>query len=132
MAKQPCQAPQRNAGVIPKDSPHTGGERFTTNCPLYTTLLRWLQAGAPKDATNVAKVVALELMPMQAVLEGQGASQKLTARARYSDGSDRDVTSLAVFSSNNELSAKVSDTGVITAGQRGEAFVMSDGYGLSS
>ena len=35
------------------------------------------------------------------------------------------MTSLAVFSSNNELSAKVSDTGVITAGQRGEAFIMA-------
>src|SRR5438874_1195036 len=114
-------AVQKALGAVP----HTGGERFTTNSPLYTTLLRWLQAGARKDATNLPKVVALELMPAQAVLEGQGASQKLTVRAKYSDGSDRDVTSLAVFSSNNELSTKVSDTGVITAGQRGEAFVMA-------
>ena len=52
-------AVQKALGAVP----HTGGERFTTNSPLYTTLLRWLQAGAPKDATNVAKVVALELMP---------------------------------------------------------------------
>ena len=105
--------------------PHTGGERFTTNSPLYFTLLRWLQAGAPKDGTNVPKVVALEIMPRQAVLEGAGASQRLTIRAKYSDGGDRDVTPLAVFSSNNELAAKVSDTGVITAGQRGEAFIMA-------
>jgi hypothetical protein len=105
--------------------PHTGGERFTTNSPLYYTLLRWLQAGAPKDSTNLPKVVALEIMPTQAVLEGQGTSQRLTVRAKYSDGTDRDVTSLAVFSSNNDVSAKVSDTGVITAAQRGEAFVMA-------
>jgi len=112
---------QKALGAVP----HTGGERFTTNSPLYATLLRWLQAGAPKDETNVPKVVALEIMPTQAVLEGQGASQKLTVRARYSDGGDRDVTTLAVFSSNNELSAKVTDGGVITAGQRGEAFIMA-------
>jgi len=105
--------------------PHTGGERFTTNSPLYGTLLGWLKASAAKDGTNVPKVVALEIMPKEAVLEGQGASQRLTIRAKYSDGSDRDVTTLAVFSSNNELSAKVSDIGVITAGQRGEAFVMA-------
>jgi hypothetical protein len=105
--------------------PHTGGERFTTNSPLYHTLLGWLAAGAPKDSTNVSKVVALEIMPTQAVLEGQGTSQRLTVRAKYSDETDRDVTSLAVFSSNNEVCAKVSDDGVITAAQRGEAFVMA-------
>src|ERR1043166_4619395 len=44
-------------------------------------------------------------------------------RATYSDGADRDVTSLAVFFSNNDPAAKVSDTGVVTAGQRGEAFI---------
>ena len=105
--------------------PHTGGERFKPDSELCQTLLRWLEAGAPKDPATVAKVVGLELMPRQAVLEGLGAIQKLTARAKYSDGSERDVSSLAVFISNNETSAKVSDTGVVTAGQRGEAFVMA-------
>ena len=104
--------------------PHTGGERFKPDSELCKTLLRWLEAGAPKDGSNVAKVVSLELMPRQAVLEGQDASQKLTVRAKYSDGSDRDVTKLAVFISNNEVSAKVSEDGLVTAGQRGEAFIM--------
>ena len=57
-----------------------------------------------------------------------------TARARrsrwssapsYSDGSDRDVTSLALFLSNNDTSAKISPDGLVTAGDRGEAFVMA-------
>src|SRR6185295_13224265 len=46
-------------------------------------------------------------------------------RAKYSDGTDRDVTSLAVFMSNNDVAAKVSEIGVITAAGRGEAFVMA-------
>jgi hypothetical protein len=105
--------------------PHTGGERFKEGSELYQTVLRWLAAGAPKDGTNVPKVVGLEIMPKQSVLEGQGATQKMTVRAKYSDGSDRDVSSLAVFISNNDVSAKVSEDGLITAGQRGEAFVMA-------
>src|SRR5206468_10392751 len=105
--------------------PHTGGERFKPESELCRTLLRWLEAGAPKDKSNVAKVVSLELMPRQAVLEGQGASQKLTVRAKYSDGAERDVSTLALFISNNETTAKVSEDGVVTAGQRGEAFVMA-------
>ena len=49
----------------------------------------------------------------------------MTVRARYSDGSDRDVTSLAVFLTNNDVSAPVSTDGLVTAGERGEAFVMA-------
>ena len=105
--------------------PHTGGERFKKGDEIYNTLLRWLQAGAPKDEDKVAKVVGIDIMPKQAVLEGQGSTQKFSVRAKYSDGSDRDVTSLAVFISNNEPSVKVADNGLATAGQRGESFVMA-------
>src|SRR5262249_11022094 len=40
-------------------------------------------------------------------------------------GTDRDVTSLALFLSNNDNSAKISPDGEVTAGARGEAFVMA-------
>lgn len=104
---------------------HTGGERFKKDSELYRTALQWIQEGALKDATNVAHVVSLEIAPKQAVLEGSNAMQRLVVRAKYSDGSDRDVSTLAVFISNNEPSAKISEGGIITAGQRGEAFVMA-------
>ena len=91
----------------------------------YKTVLRWLQAGAPRDAETVAKPVSLELYPKQMVLEGEGATQQLTARAKYSDGTDRDVTPLAVFMTNNENSAVVDVTGQIKAAKRGEAYVMA-------
>jgi uncharacterized protein DUF1549/uncharacterized protein DUF1553 len=104
---------------------HTGGERFKPGSELYNTILAWLNNGAPNDGTNVPTVVAVELMPKEAVLAGTGATQRLTVRAKYSDGTDRDVTSLAVFMSNNDVAAKVSEVGVVTAGQRGEAFVMA-------
>ena len=104
---------------------HTGGERFKKDSELYRTLLSWIELGAPKDGTNLAHVTGIEVMPRQAVLEGSNTTQRLTVRAKYSDGTDRDVSTLAIFISNNDSTAKVSDTGVITAGQRGEAFVMA-------
>ena len=104
--------------------PHTGGERFKEADEMYGTLLRWLDAGAPADPPTVAKPVSVELYPAQAVLDGKGAKQRLTVRAKYSDGTDRDVTSLAFFMSTNDRSASVSPDGIVTGGERGEAFVL--------
>ena len=105
--------------------PHTGGERFKPNTPLYNTLLTWLKAGAPDDdLKTVAKPASMEILPHQMVLE-EGTTQQMTVRAHYSDGTDRDVTKLVVFLSNNDNSAKASENGLVTAGARGEAFVMA-------
>src|SRR5262249_16354019 len=99
--------------------------RFGTNSALCKTLIQWLAAAAPKDAPEVAKVAAIEIFPKSAVLEGTNALQRFIVRAHYSDGSDRDVTSLAVFISNNYVTAQVSEDGVVTSGQRGEAFIQA-------
>ena len=106
--------------------PHTGGKRFEANSELYRTLEGWIKAGAPNDdPTKVPTVVGVDLYPKQTVLDGKGSTQQLTVRARYSDGTDRDVTSLAVFLTNNDVAAPVTPTGLVTAGDRGEAFVMA-------
>jgi hypothetical protein len=113
---------EKSVGAVP----HTGGKRFDTDSEYNQTLLRWLKAGAPNDAdpAKVPTVESVELYPKNAVLDGEGATQKMTVRAKYSDGTDRDVTSLAYFMTNNETSAAVAQDGTVTAAARGEAFVM--------
>ncbi len=114
--------------IIEKDVgkvPHTGGKRFEENSELCQTLIRWLEAGAPNDQGEVPKVLAVEIYPPVAVLDGEGSTQQITVRAKYSDGTDRDVTSLAFFMTNNDTSAAVSQQGLVTAGKRGEAFLMA-------
>ena len=104
---------------------HTGGVRFGTNSGLYATLLAWLVAGVPNDPTNVAKLTSIDIFPKTAVLEGSNAIQRFIVRAQYSDSTEKDVTPLAVFLSNNEVTAKAGDDGTVTAGQRGEAFIQA-------
>lgn len=106
--------------------PHTGGKRFDRSSESFQTLLGWVESGVPDDdLSKLPSVVAVELSPKEAVLDGQGSTQQLMVRAKYSDGSDRDVTSLAVFLSNNDGTAAVNESGQVTAGTRGEAFVMA-------
>jgi hypothetical protein len=105
--------------------PHSGGRLFTTNSPLYSTLIEWIRNGAPKDPPDLPRVQRIEVFPKEVVLEGQGARQQLVVRAHYSDATDRDVTHLAVLSSNNETSVKAEKSGLLSAGEPGEAFILA-------
>ena len=104
--------------------PHSGGQLFDKSSEYYQTLLRWLSDGAEFDKTPAPKVTSIELYPKSVLLSGKSAQQKLTVLAHYEDGSDRDVTSLSYFSTNQDNVISVDQTGKIEAGSRGEAFVM--------
>lgn len=104
---------------------HTGGKRIEPGSKHYQTLLSWLQAGAPADATKSPAVTKVDLYPNQAVIEGDASKQRLVAVATYADGTQRDVWDLASFTTNNDRTAAVAFDGQITSGVRGEAFVMA-------
>jgi Protein of unknown function (DUF1549)/Protein of unknown function (DUF1553) len=105
---------------------HTGGKRMEKGDAYYNTIKSWIESGVPSDdVSKLPKVESVELYPKTAVLDGEKSTQQMTVRAKYSDGTDRDVTSLAVFLTNNETSAAISPNGLVTAGARGEAFVMA-------
>ncbi len=104
---------------------HSGGKRFDVDSDYYATILEWLQAGAPADAQRPPVAESVAVYPAQVVLEGDGATQRFVAVATYSDGTTRDLSRLAGFSSNNPITADISDAGSVTAGTRGEAFVMA-------
>ncbi|MCA9139683.1 MAG: DUF1553 domain-containing protein [Planctomycetales bacterium] len=123
--------------AIPEDSlflrksigavPHTGGKLFGTDSDYYATILEWLKNGALNDPADKQPpaVASVAIYPPQAVIEGEGTTQRFVAVATYSDGTTRDVTRLAAFTSNNSGTAAIDDGGVVTAGRRGEAFVMA-------
>ncbi len=111
----------KGAGVVP----HTGGTRFRKGDELYETVHEWLRDGAVMDQGEIPTVTKVDIYPKGAVLNGEGAQQKISVRAYYSDGTDRDVTHLAYFSSNNDNSAIIEQDGIVTAQNRGEAFIMA-------
>ncbi len=105
--------------------PHTGGKKLEPDSEFVKILTDWVSRGAQNDPEDIAHPVSVELYPKKLLLEGEGVTQQMSAVATYSDGTDRDVTDLAVFITSNEISAAVTPEGLITAGQRGEAFVMA-------
>lgn len=104
---------------------HRGGVRFSPDSPELETFRNWIAAGAPFGTTNDARVTALHLTPAERVLR-PGATQQLRVVATYSDGRRLDVTRLAQFQSNQEILARVSDDGLVTASTLpGQAAVMA-------
>jgi hypothetical protein len=105
--------------------PHSGNKLYEADSEYNKTILEWISNGAKDDPANVAKVTGIDIYPKQIVLEGPAATQQITVRATYSDGTDRDVTNLALFMSNNDPVASISKAGVVKSGERGAAFLLA-------
>ena len=106
--------------------PHTGGKLFEKDHPFYATLLEWIQNGAQADPADIALPVKIDVEPKQFLLEGADQKIPLTVKATYSDGTDRDVTSLSAYTTSNDSSLGIEPTsGTISSKKRGEAFLMA-------
>lgn len=108
------------------DVAHDGGERFAKNTPLYNTLHRWIAEGAKNDPAPPPALVGVEILPKSVVIEGKGSQQRFVVRGLYSDGSDRDVTSLSILSTSDEQTLQLDTaTALATAGDQGECYIMA-------
>ncbi|MDP0492672.1 MAG: PSD1 and planctomycete cytochrome C domain-containing protein [Verrucomicrobiota bacterium JB023] len=106
--------------------PHTGGKLFDKEHPFYQTLLTWIENGAQDDPKDIALPTRITVEPPSTLSQGERKRFQLTVKAHYSDGTDRDVTSLSSFTSSNDQAVKVNEsTGQAVSGQRGEAFLMA-------
>lgn len=92
--------------------PHKGGLRFTDDSPAYEILSQWIAAGAPAPRDDDPLIVGLEVFPAEATLK-PGDQQRVVVRAKYTDGSERDVTNWSKFAATNEAVATVDEDGRI-------------------
>lgn len=111
---------QKGSGAVP----HQGGKKLAPGSEEYTRLLAWIQGGAGDDVATAPALLRIELEPANALLLS-GASLPLVVRAVYADGSDRDVSSLAIWSSNDDGTAAIARDGRATAGRAGEAAILA-------
>lgn len=104
---------------------HTGGQLFTQDSDDYRAMLRWIEAGAPDDKGDTPEPIGIELLPTKTVFAGKDQTQKTVVMAKYSDGSVRDVTKLALYMTNNDAVASIDKEGVAKGNNRGGAFVFA-------
>jgi hypothetical protein len=91
--------------------PHKGGKVLPIGSEGYTIVRKWLEAGAPWR-TKARELARIE------VADG------LRVTAHYSDGTSRDVTRWALYSSNDESVAEVDADGRVTVRGPGETAIV--------
>ena len=114
---------EKSIGTVP----HTGGKRFEADSDATTRRsIRWIEAGAPDDAATLPPGRAVDLYPEQAVLDGKGATQQIDRAGQLlrRHRPRRHQPGRLPHQQRQRPRAVIPD-GLVTAGERGEAFVMA-------
>lgn len=112
---------QKGTGRVP----HEGGPRLLSINPVPGRMIRaWLAEGLRNDRDDLPTLQKITVEPGPRVLRAPARRQQLAVLATFGDGSVRDVTRLSVFSSSDDLIARVDATGLVEMQQVGEAAIL--------
>ena len=87
---------------------HKGGKILHEDSDDYKLLIEWIQQGAPAPSTDDTELNRIELSPAISQLK-KGDTQSLTVHAFFSDGTKRDVTRWARFTSTDATVVEVDE-----------------------
>ncbi len=116
-------APDRSLLVLKATGqvPHGGGVRIAPDSAGHATLVEWLRQGAAFAVPGEPSLEAFAVEPARGFVKPR-STQPLRAIARYSDGSQRDVTGDALFESNDTALAEVDGQGRVQVLDRAGKF----------
>ncbi len=102
--------------------PHPGGPALPWGSAAYATVARWIAEGGADSKPN--DLLKIEVLPGDARLHTSRPRQHLVAMAHFKDGTRRDVTDLAIFTTGEGGAAHVGRDGLVTFARTGEAAVL--------
>ncbi|MSR58463.1 MAG: DUF1549 domain-containing protein [Planctomycetaceae bacterium] len=106
--------------------PHVGGFLFDEESRYYRLIHEWIAQGCEFD--NQARVARLEIFPSNPIIDREGRKLQQIVIAHYPDGSSRDVTRDAVFSSSDfnvaSVTNSIASSGVVESARRGETTIL--------
>ena len=104
---------------------HGGGKRIEVGSADYELVLReWLKQGMPFGSRPAPHAVGLRVSPAERTPLGLNPDEQILATAIFSDGTERDVTAAAGYTSNAGHVAEVDARGRVRTGHApGEAAI---------
>ncbi|MEW4528039.1 DUF1549 and DUF1553 domain-containing protein [Maioricimonas sp. JC845] len=101
---------------------HEGGRRFEFDSLEYRILRDWIAGGMRDDRDTAPSVTSLQVTPQELIVNGIDEPVPLRVEATFSDGSTRDVTSLAVFEPSEPI-VDINRDGIVSAERYGEVTI---------
>jgi hypothetical protein len=106
--------------------PHKGGEKVKAGSPQHAMLASWIAQGTPWKNEKAPELTSIKVSPgEQAVAKDK--TQQLAVTAVFADGTEKDITRDAVYSSSDEKVAVVDGGGNVKATGYGGACILA-GY----
>jgi hypothetical protein len=101
---------------------HRGGLKLRKDDEAYRLLVDWIQQGCKFDADSAPQLTGIRVDPAsRRTIVWPAHTQQLRVTARFSDGSERDITRLAMYSSSEDALATVNGNGLVIGTGRGQA-----------
>jgi hypothetical protein len=104
--------------------PHEGKLAFDERSRYYHLLRQWITEGCASDVAATRRVERLEVLPTAPLLLNLNDEQQLVVIAHYPDGSSRDVSRDAIYSSSADTIASVTPGGKVGTLRKGDAAVL--------
>ncbi len=103
---------------------HGGGQQLKSEDPAFELIREWIGQGCRPDTEGTPRCVRTEVFPVDRVVKAPATSQQLRVVGHFSDGSSRDITHLAVFTSSNEGLARVDRRGLVSGSGTGQVGIL--------
>lgn len=101
---------------------HEGGVRFDFDGPEAKLLAAWVAAGSPRATSGLLR--GISLTPREILATTVPFEMQVTVSALLDDGASRDVTSMSVFTPEDETAITVNSTGKVTVHRPGRHTVI--------
>jgi hypothetical protein len=99
---------------------HDGGARFSRGSWQYNVMREWIAQGA-RWTKDSGKVVSLSMSPKEYIFCEVGQTAQVRVTAKFSDGSEEDITSFCDYRVQDDAIAVMSPTGLITSQRPGDS-----------
>ncbi len=103
---------------------HEGGKRFDVKSWEYAVLRDWIAQGAKRHTVGEPELQKLEVTPREQIVVEPEAAVQIKAVATFSDGTQRDVTDMAVYEPAQVGLVKVSRAGRVERLKEGEPTIV--------
>ncbi len=104
---------------------HGGEERFKVGTWQHRVIHKWIASGATDNGKSESDFDYLEVIPREIVFKKPGEKVQLKVIAHWADGAQEDVTTICRFRTNDDATALVDETGVVSILGKGDTHVVA-------